>query len=251
MKVVILAAGVGSRLGRETSDKPKAMIEIKDKPLVQYQVDSVLNAGFDYQDIVILGGYKSERMKEYFRGTDVQFIDNPHFNTMNNIYSFLLTRQLGDDILLINSDDFYDERLIPLLLQSEADTAILVDQQKVLTEEAMRVKLVQNRVKFVNKKMDPAAADGEYIGISKLARRDLDILYKEADELIRSGETNAWYENVYEACANDIEMIAVDTKGYPWIEIDDAGDLEEAKQLAESIVMGGATCAKQPTYPHN
>ena len=80
--------------------------------------------------------------------------------------------------MLINSDDFYDERLIPRLMDSEAETAILVDREKELTEEAMRVKLEGNRVKFVNKKIDPAAADGEYIGISKLSVRDLDILYK-------------------------------------------------------------------------
>lgn len=239
MKVVILAAGIGSRIGQETSDKPKAMIEIQNRPLIQYQVDSVLDAGFKHRDIVVLSGYKAERIKEHFRGTDVQFIDNPHYATMNNIYSFLLTRQIEDDLLLINSDDFYDARLIPLLLASEAATAILVDQQKVLTEEAMRVKLAHDRVKFINKKIAPAAADGEYIGISKLARGDLDILYKKADELIRSGETNAWYENVYEACADNIEMIAVDTKGYPWIEIDDAGDLEEAKQLA-AVIRGSS-----------
>ena len=237
MKVVILAAGVGSRLREETADKPKAMIEIKQKPLIQYQVESVLNAGFELKDIVVLTGYKSERIKAHFRGTDVQFIDNPHYDTMNNIYSFWLTRQIGDDILLINSDDFYDERLIPRLMDSEAETAILVDREKELTEEAMRVKLEGNRVKFVNKKIDPAAADGEYIGISKLSVRDLDILYEKADELIRSGETNAWYENAYEACANDIEMMAVDTAGYPWVEIDDPDDLEAARQLASSIVV--------------
>lgn len=236
MKVVILAAGVGSRLRPETSEKPKAMIRINDKPLVQYQVDSVLNAGFKQKDIYVLGGYKSERIKEYFSGTDVQFIDNPHYDTMNNIYSFLLTREIGDDILLINSDDFYDERMIPLLLNADADTAILVDRQKVLTEEAMRVKLTGNRVKFINKKMAPSAADGEYIGISKLGIADLDVLYKKADELIRAGETNAWYENVYEACANDIEIMAVDTNGYPWVEIDDFKDLEAAKRLETSIV---------------
>lgn len=236
MKVVILAAGVGSRLGDETSDKPKAMIEIQGKPLVQYQVESVLKAGFHQQNIIVVGGYKCERIKEHFRGTDVQFIYNPHYDTMNNIYSFLLTRQIADDLLLINSDDFYDERLIPRLLNNEAKTAILVDRQKLLTEEAMRVKLVNGRVKYVNKKMDPADADGEYIGISKLANNDLDILYRKADELIRSGETNAWYENVYEACANDIKIMAVDTAGYPWIEIDDLDDLKMAKRLALSII---------------
>ena len=66
MKVAILAAGIGYRLRPETADKPKAMIEIAGKPLVQHQIDSVRKAGFAHEDIVILSGYKSERMKAYW-----------------------------------------------------------------------------------------------------------------------------------------------------------------------------------------
>lgn len=236
MKVAILAAGIGYRLRPETADKPKAMIEIAGKPLVQHQIDSVRKAGFAHEDIVILSGYKSERMKAYLEGTAVQFIDNPYYETMNNIYSFLLLRELGDDILLINSDDFYDARLIPRLLQHEAETAILVDREKTLTEEAMRVKLRENRVQFINKKIALEAADGEYIGIAKLASGDLDILFRRADQLIRAGETQAWYENAFEACADDVTFIGVDTAGYAWIEIDDHDDLEAAQRLAPTIL---------------
>ena len=236
MKVVILAAGVGSRLRPETEDKPKAMIRVQDKPLVQYQLESVLKAGFREKDIHILGGYKMERIQEHFRGTDVQFIYNPHFNTMNNIYSFLLTKQIGDDLLLINSDDFYDERMIPLLLNHEAPTAILVDRHKQLTEEGMRVKLEEGRLTEINKKIPLEEADGEYIGISKLAKADLEILYRTAQAMIDKGKTDAWYENVYEACASEVKIVGVDTRGYPWIEIDDFNDLETARKMAETVL---------------
>lgn len=235
MKVVILAAGVGSRLRPETEDKPKAMICVDGKPLVQYQVESVRQAGFQDQDIFILGGYKMERIQEHFQGTEIRFIYNPHYESMNNIYSFLLTKEIGDDILLINSDDFYDERMIPLILESQHQTAILVDTRKVLTEESMRVKMENGRLKLVNKKIALDAADGEYIGISKLAKADLEILYRKAQSMIDSGDTDAWYENVYEACASDVEIKGVDTEGYPWVEIDDFNDLETAKTLAVNL----------------
>ncbi|MFC4075606.1 phosphocholine cytidylyltransferase family protein [Salinithrix halophila] len=236
MKVVILAAGVGSRLRPETEDKPKAMIRVGEKPLVQYQVESVLKAGFKEEDIHILGGYKMERIQEHFEGSGIQFIYNPEFESMNNIYSFLLTKEIGEDILLINSDDFFDERMIPLILEDGCRTSVLVDTQKVLTEESMRVKLVNGRLSEVNKKMGLEEADGEYIGISKLAKEDLDILYRVAREMIDAGETNAWYENVYEACAGDVKIVGTDTKGLPWVEIDDFNDLETAKKLAASVL---------------
>lgn len=237
MKVVILAAGVGSRLRPETDDKPKAMIQVNGKPLVQYQVESVRKAGFADEDIHVLGGYKMERIQEHFAGTGIRFIFNPNYESMNNIYSFLLTEEIGDDILLINSDDFFDERMIPLLLKAEAPTAILVDRKKTLTEEAMRVKLDgENRLTLINKKIALDEADGEYIGISKLARPELESLYQTARTMIDNGETDAWYENVYEACAADLEIIGVDTEGYAWVEIDDFNDLETAKKLAATVL---------------
>ncbi|PTM57474.1 NTP transferase domain-containing protein [Desmospora activa] len=237
MKVVILAAGVGSRLRPETEDKPKAMIQVHGKPLVQYQVESVRKAGFKDEDITVLGGYKMERIQEHFAGTDIQFIYNPHYESMNNIYSFLLTEKLREDILLINSDDFFDERMISFIMEASAPTAVLVDTQKTLTEESMRVLLdEEGRLTKVNKKIALHEAHGEYIGISKLARPDLEVLYRTARAMIENGETNAWYENVYEACSGDIAIVGVDTQGLPWVEIDDFNDLETAKKLAVSVL---------------
>lgn len=231
MKVVILAAGVGSRLRPLTTNSPKAMIRINEKPLVQYQVESLIKSGFTHEDIYIIGGYKIEEIEKHFKGTGVHFIYNPFYESMNNIYSFLLSRAVGDDLLLINSDLFYDNRMISLILNSEYPTCILVDGQKELTEEAMRVKLDGNRLRLVNKQLSLAGTDGEYIGISKLAARDLAVLYQKASELIEAGETSCWYENVFEACAANVEIRAVSTEGYHWIEIDDLHDFECAKQL--------------------
>jgi choline kinase len=231
MRVVILAAGIGSRLRPLTTNSPKAMIRVHEKALVQYQVESVMKSGFGYEDIYIIGGYKIERIEEHFKGTGVHFIYNPFYESMNNIYSFLLTRAVGDDLLLINSDVLYDNRIISLILNSEFPTCILVDRQKKPTEEAMRVKLEGNRLRLVNKQLNLTDSDGEFIGISKLAIDDLTILYQKAYELIEAGETSGWYENVYEACAATVEIRAVNTEGYHWIEIDDQHDLENAKQL--------------------
>lgn len=236
MKVVILAAGIGSRLHPETLDKPKAMVEINKKPLVQYQVESALSAGFDHEDIYIVTGYMMERLNEYFCGAGVKFIYNPNYQSMNNIYSFLLTREIGDDLILINSDDFYDPRMISMILDAHDGSSIMIDRKKTLTQESMRVKLKNNRVQLVNKKIELYNADGEYIGISKLRKDDLKILYRRAFEMVESGQVSAWYEHVYEACASEVEITAVDTRGYAWIEIDDLHDYEYAKQLAPLIL---------------
>ncbi|MEW9702154.1 sugar phosphate nucleotidyltransferase [Paenibacillus sp. SI8] len=236
MRVVILAAGIGSRLHPLTKNRPKAMLKINEKPLVQYQIESVLKSGFAYEDIYIIGGYMIEQLEEHFKETGIHFIYNPFYASMNNIYSFLLTQAVGDDLLLINSDVFYNHQLIPLILSTEFPSCLLVDRKKALTEEAMKVKLDGNRLRLVNKQLNLAETDGEYIGISKLSVYDLNILYRKAAELIEAGEVSGWYENVYEACAANVDIRAVHTEGYPWIEIDDMRDWECAKQLSTLVI---------------
>ncbi|MGG1573880.1 NTP transferase domain-containing protein [Fictibacillus sp. NRS-1165] len=235
MKVVILAAGVGSRLHPYTMNNPKAMVRINGKPLVQYQVESVINSGFAYEDVYIVGGYMFKRIEEYLTGTGVHFIYNPHYESMNNIYSFLLSQAVDDDLLLVNSDVIFDHRLISLILKSQFPTCILVDREKKLTDEAMKVKLNDKRLRFINKQLNKDGTDGEYIGISKLALDDLKILYQKATEMIEAGGARYWYENVYEACAADVPIMVVNTDGYPWIEIDDVQDLNCAKQLITAM----------------
>lgn len=235
MKVAILAAGTGSRLHPITLHRPKAMISINDKPLVVYQVQSLLDAGFTYQDIYIIGGYKFDQIKRCFQDTGVNFINNPHYNSMNNIYSFLLTSQIGDDLILINSDTFYDKRLIPLILDSEHPNCVLVDTQIKLTEESMRVIVKDGRVQAINKKMDCAVSNGEFIGISKLSKKVLEKLYEKARDMVENGAAFAWYENAFDACLPDVDIAAVTTQQYPWVEIDDLTDLNAAMQLGNII----------------
>ncbi|MBW5445362.1 NTP transferase domain-containing protein [Cohnella sp. CFH 77786] len=229
MKVAILAAGLGSRLHPLTINRPKAMVGLHGKPLVQHQAESLLESGFSYEDIYIVGGYKIEQIEDHFRGTGVHLIYNPFYDSMNNIYSFMLTQAVGDDLLLMNSDLHCDRRILGRVLESPFSTCIAVDRQREITEEAMKVKLNGDRLLSVNKRMSPAEADGEYIGLAKLASDDLVVLYRKARQLIDAGETNEWYESVFEACAEVVPIRVVDTAGFPWIEIDDMSDFEKAE----------------------
>jgi choline kinase len=100
----------------------------------------------------------------------------------------------------------------------------------------MRVKLENGRLTEINKKIPLNEANGEYIGISKLAKADLETLYRTARKMIEAGDTEAWYENVYEACVDAVKIVGVDTCGYPWIEIDDFNDLETARKMAATVL---------------
>ena len=91
----MLAAGMGKRLGEYTKDVTKCMVSINGKLLIDYAIEALLLAGID--KLIIVTGYKRERLKTYLREKyilpkstkplSITFIDNPSFDTTNNIYS--------------------------------------------------------------------------------------------------------------------------------------------------------------------
>ena len=81
MKVIILAAGFGNRLKPYTNDKPKCMVELLGKPILQYQIETLNALGLD--DIVVVGGYHIEKIK----GRNLKIIKNEQYDCTNMVSS--------------------------------------------------------------------------------------------------------------------------------------------------------------------
>src|SRR5829696_292138 len=103
MKAVILAAGVGSRLAPLTNDRPKVLVEILGRSFLFRQLDLLTRAGISNRDIVIVGGYKVNRVREELArgGYDCTVVVNERYEPWNNFYSLLVAEPaLGDEGLL-------------------------------------------------------------------------------------------------------------------------------------------------------
>lgn len=110
MKVVIMAGGKGTRIATVNSEVPKPMIKILDKPILQYQIESMVKQGFT--DILIVIGYKGEYIKEYF-GNGKKFNANIDYfeessplGTAGALYYF--KDKIKNDFLLVNGDIIFD-----------------------------------------------------------------------------------------------------------------------------------------------
>ena len=107
MKAIILAAGLGSRLGDLTKDKPKSLIKVNGKPIIKYQIDAYLNAGIS--EVLIVTGYKSVELENYIKinySKNIKFINNVNFDTTNNMYSLWLCKEYA-----INSEKIFISNL--------------------------------------------------------------------------------------------------------------------------------------------
>jgi len=140
MKAVILAAGKGTRLRPLTEDKPKVLVEVDDKPLIEYAFDSLIDIGVS--EFVVVVGYKKEQIMERY---DDEYRDVPityaHQREQLGLAHALLTAEpyVDDDFMLMLGDNVFDANLGDVVnrqAEERADAAFLVEE--VPWEEASR-----------------------------------------------------------------------------------------------------------------
>lgn len=123
MKAIILAAGMGTRLGKYTENLPKGMLNFLGKTLIERQIEIMRECGID--DIIIVTGYKSEKIQF----PDVKYFHNEEFDSTNMVESlFKAEAELNGGILVAYSDIIYEKRVLDTVLKSQADVGVTVDK---------------------------------------------------------------------------------------------------------------------------
>ena len=247
MQAIILAAGMGRRLGDYTRENTKCMVPVNGVKLI----DRVLGqlSMLELSRIIIVTGYKGKNLHDYvsekYSGLlNILFVDNPIYDKTNNIYSLsLVTEQMQeDDTLLIESDLIFSDRMFPMILEDPAPNVALVAKYETWMDGTM-VKLDQenNIVSFVPKKaFDYAEVDEYYktVNIYKFSREFIRTKYVPFLKAYALAYGNNEY---YEQVLRVITMVdTVELKGLPigdekWYEIDDIQDLD----IAETIFSTG------------
>lgn len=238
MIAIILAAGTGSRLMPLTKDIPKPLLEIDDKSLMERMIINCISN--DVNEFIIVLGHKKERVlkkidylkKEY--KIKISTIENKKYSQTNTSCSVnLATRQLNDDVIIINGDNVVDERIISGLLKIN-ETALVVDNYKKLNEESFKLRIENNMIMDIGKGIDIKTASGEFIGISKVSKNDLPLFNSILENLIAEDVQN-YYDLAYKDLSKRVNMEYFYTNGLKWTEIDDKKDWEYAQTLIEEF----------------
>ena len=130
MQAIILAAGMGRRLGELTRTQTKCMVEVSGTRLIDRMLTQL--STLPLTRIVIVVGYQADGLRahinEQFPELNIEYVMNEVYDRTNNIYSLALAKDklLEDDTLLIESDLILDSRLFPLLLDNEWPNLALV-----------------------------------------------------------------------------------------------------------------------------
>lgn len=157
MQAIILAAGMGRRLGEFTADNTKCMLEVNGVRLIDRMLGQL--DALDLNRIVIVTGYEGEKLRNYvnkrYPDKPILFVDNPIYDKTNNIYSLWLARgyMAEQDTLLLESDLIFDDRILSAAVNSEYPNVALVAKYQTWMDGTMvRIDDENNIVNFIPKK---------------------------------------------------------------------------------------------------
>jgi choline kinase len=194
--------------------------------LVHHQVRALNGAGVD--DVSIVVGYEHEQVRSAV-GTGVRYVVNPWFAETNSMYSFLLAGPvIHDDVVVMNSDLFFDPSMIAGLLEDDGD-ALLYDSDSGRDDEEMKVEVVDGHLVEMAKDLRANRVSGENVGILRLSvATALDIIMA-AQAIAASGGERAWLAAAINRVAPDHPIRCRDVSGSSWVEIDFPEDLRRAR----------------------
>lgn len=158
MQAIILAAGMGRRLGEHTKDNTKCMVPVNGVRLIDRMLTQ-LNM-LSLKRIIIVTGYRGENLRNhiidnYNGNVTIEFIDNPIFDKTNNIYSLSLAKEelMKDDMLLVESDLIFSDNIFNMAAKSPYPNTVLVAKYEPWMDGTMVCIDADNNITdFISKK---------------------------------------------------------------------------------------------------
>jgi choline kinase len=241
MKIIILAAGQGTRLRPLTDNQPKCMVNFRGKPVIDYIIAVVKKSGIN--NIVVVDGYRKYVLEQHLAGQNIKFITNESYGNTNMVSTlFCAIPELNDDIIISYADIIYTPEIIQKLIEDQDEFSVVVDknwrelwamrmEDPLQDAETMKINN-EGRIYELGKK--PQSYDdiqGQYIGLIKIKKSFIKTFidyYQGLDKTSMYDGKN--FDNMY--MTSLIQSIAGHVKKPKavlieggWIEIDSVEDL--------------------------
>lgn len=225
MKIIILAAGIGSRLGNPF---PKPLTPLKGgKSIMERQIEN-LSHHFNEHDISVVIGFKKDLIMERF--PDLTYIYNQFFDATNTSKSLLkaLKKYRNEDVLWLNGDVIFDGELLNILKEEikKNNSFVCVNHSRV-AEEEVKYTLKNDYIQELSKNVPNGL--GEAVGINFISKEDLPAFLKQLENC----DDNDYFERGIELAIQQdgLKVKPVDISDYRCMEIDFQEDLDQANTI--------------------
>ena len=244
MKAVILAAGTGSRLRPITLEKPKCLVSVGGRSILERQVEAYKSAGVD--EIVVLTGYKHESIKTACEklaesyGVSIHTVINDVYANTDNLFTLSRGKELlaGRPFLLSNGDVVFPPSVPRQLTESDTENAVCCDTS-TYSEEGMKIITTDDRqISGISKEFSSERSHAVSIDLYQFSSIASEQLFNRIDRLLEQDEGyDAWTEKELDRIfeRGKPPFYPVDIAGEPWVEIDDHYDLALADRKFISI----------------
>lgn len=250
---ILLSAGQGRRLSPLTDTKPKCLVPVGGRTILEWQLHALAACGI--RDVTVVTGFEGRSVDAAIRtssaGVSASSLFNPFYGVADNIGSCWAARHLiGDDCVLINGDTLFDSRILARVLEgATAPITVTVDTKPAYDADDMKVRTDGTRLGAIGKTLT-GRIDGESIGLLRFRNGGGAAFVARMERLLRDpGALARWYLTVIDDLAADPdapEIGVLDVGGLPWAEIDFPHDLPIAADRVAGFDWACAAVA-EPT----
>lgn len=233
MKAILLAAGLGSRLGPLTREIPKATIEVSSQSLIKRMIKFVNH--IKVEEVIVIGGYNSENLWHEILEDPIVKVENSEFRK-GNLYSLAAaSKNLDSDFVLLNIDHLYPSHLARMIRETKAGIWAICDFDRPLYQDDMKIRIngdLSNTafLSAISKELEDY--DGGYCGITVVRGEALVNYLRAFQNVLQHGREQAVVEDVLAELIrlSDPPMV-LDISGIRWLEIDTQEDLANAERI--------------------
>lgn len=245
-KALILAAGRGDRMMPLTADKPKCLVELNGKPLLQYSLEALADNGIT--EITLVIGYLGESIKaftrRYFPQLRFEFVVNVDWQNSNSLSSLslgLATLTTFEPYLILEADIVYDKLLLKKLQRAGADIATLLHPYEshltgtfALVEQGRVMQWMHERQR--NPRF-PLETSYKTVNITRVSCNDAHqkIIRAARDTLTKYGQQAPLEYAMQALIERDISIAAIETDGLAWAELDTPQELRAYAEELECV----------------
>jgi choline kinase len=245
LKAIILSAGQGKRLLPMTADRPKCLIPIAGRTVLEWQIDAMAKSGVE--EVVVITGFRADavdavvaRLNRPSIAVRTEF--NPFFAVADNIASCFVARsEMVGDFLLMNGDTLAGPAIIGgLLAGARAPVTVTIDRKPRYDDDDMKVTLDGLRLTGIGKTLPLDTVDAESIGLLMFRDSGGAMFRDGLTEVLRTPDgLKGYYLSVINGLAGTGRVEAWDIAGEVWSEIDFPADLTHAERVADAWLRKG------------
>lgn len=252
MKAIILSAGQGRRLLPLTASRPKCLVELGGRSLLEWQLIALAAAGV--REAVVVVGYGAEQVEDVLKrctpaGIAVRTLYNPFFEVADNLGSCWVARhELRGECLILNGDTLVETALVKRVLEKVSHPiTVTIDRKDYYDADDMKVRTEGDQLVAIGKKLDAALVNGESIGFLRFTTEGAARFVGEVERIMRTPEgLKLWYLSVIHRIASESGDVGYRSiEGLGWGEMDFLPDVETNERLVAGWPQPAAPAAAQ------